>query len=105
MFFDFDRFEIRIDMQSTLDQNAECLKQAVAVGAGEITIEGHCDERGSIEYNLSLGESRAEAVRRYLENLGVDATFRTVSKGESAPVCRAHNESCWAKNRRVEFIQ
>ena len=71
-----------------------------------IVVEGHCDERGTQEYNLALGEKRANTVKSYLKNLGIDTSrMNTRSKGENEPVCRRSSESCWADNRRVQFIQ
>jgi peptidoglycan-associated lipoprotein len=101
--FDFDRSDLRIDARNTLEQNAECLKQA---GGVQIVLEGHCDERGTQEYNLALGEKRAAAVTSYLKNLGVNTSnLRTVSKGKNEPVCQEESDSCHDRNRRVEFIQ
>lgn len=102
--FDFNESNIRPDMRSIMDQNAQCLKQQG--GTVELVIEGHCDERGTQEYNLALGERRAETVKDYLVRMGVDSSrIRIVSKGENEPMCRSNTESCWAKNRRAEFIQ
>jgi peptidoglycan-associated lipoprotein len=101
--FDFDRYDLTINARSNLDHNAECLQQAPSI---RIVMEGHCDERGTQEYNLALGEKRAATVRSYLRNLGVDVSrMETVSKGENEPVCRQGTEACWARNRRVQFIQ
>ncbi len=101
--FNFNTAELTIDTQGLLDRNAECIKQIPSI---TLTIEGHCDERGTQEYNLALGEKRANSVRRYLQNLGIDVSgIRTVSKGKNEPVCRQSTESCFEKNRRVEFIQ
>lgn len=102
--FDFNDFAIRSDARDLLDQNAECLRQA----AGQITVvlEGHADERGTQEYNLALGEKRANAVRKYLRNLGIDADIMTSrSMGENQPTCQQASESCYQDNRRVEFVQ
>ncbi len=99
-YFDYDRSEIRDDMRDTLKANAEGLKATGVV----VVIEGHADERGSEEYNLALGERRAEAVRRYLSALGVDdSQMRIVSYGESKPAAMGHDESAWRLNRRAEF--
>ncbi len=101
--FDFDRYDLTIDARSALDQNAECLRQAPSV---TIVMEGHCDERGTQEYNLALGEKRAATVRSYLRNLGIDTSrMETRSMGENQPVCTQSTESCYARNRRVEFVQ
>jgi peptidoglycan-associated lipoprotein len=99
--FDYDRAEIRPDAQKTLEQNAQCLKQAPSQ---QVSVEGHCDERGTTEYNLSLGEQRSASVIKYLSRMGVGADrLRAVSKGKNEPVCNDSNEGCYAKNRRVEF--
>lgn len=101
--FDFNTADLTVDTQSLLDQNAECIKQVPSIS---FTIEGHCDERGTQEYNLALGEKRANAVKDYLRNLGVDVSgIRTISKGKNEPVCYERTESCFARNRRVEFVQ
>lgn len=101
--FDYDSSEIRADVQKTLDEDAECLKQAADQN---FTVEGHCDERGTVEYNLSLGEQRSNSVIKYLQRDGVNSDrLRTVSKGKSEPLCTAQSETCWGKNRRVEFKQ
>jgi peptidoglycan-associated lipoprotein len=71
----------------------------------KIVIEGHCDERGTAEYNIALGERRAKSVKRYLINLGVDSSqLSTISYGEERPADPGHNEAAWAKNRRAEFV-
>ncbi len=100
--FDFDDYSIREDAKPILEQVAECMKQKPDL---KITIEGHCDERGSIEYNLSLGEKRANAAKQYLINLGISSDrIDTVSYGEERPLDPGHNEEAWAKNRRDEFV-
>lgn len=102
--FDFNEFDIRLDAREALNQNAECLRQAS--GTVTIVLEGHADERGTQEYNLALGEKRANAVRNYLRNLGIEANIMTTrSMGENRPTCRQASESCHQQNRRVEFIQ
>lgn len=99
-YFDFDRSEIRNDMRDVLKANAEELKGTDFV----VVIEGHADERGSEEYNLALGERRAEAVRRYLSALGVsNSQMRIVSYGESKPAAMGSDERAWSLNRRAEF--
>ena len=100
IYFDFDRFDIRADARPVLRANAA----AVADAAGRVTIEGHCDERGSAEYNLALGERRANAVKRYLVDLGVSSSkLSTVSFGEERPAVQGHDESAWRYNRRADF--
>lgn len=102
--FDFNEFELTVDARNSLNQNAECLKQTG--GTLQIILEGHADERGTQEYNLALGEKRANAVRSYLRNLGIDGNvMQTRSKGENEPVCNDASEACFSRNRRVEFIQ
>jgi peptidoglycan-associated lipoprotein len=102
IYFDFDRYEIRSDAKPTLRGNADAIKSNA--GWGTVTVEGHCDERGSEEYNLALGERRASGVKRYLVDLGVpESRLRTVSFGEAKPAVVGHDESAWRYNRRSEF--
>jgi peptidoglycan-associated lipoprotein len=99
--FDFDKSDIRPDAAEVLQRKVTVLREYPGV---ELRIEGHCDERGSNEYNLALGQRRAEAVRRYLVSYGVDVgRFATISYGEERPTARASNEEAWAQNRRAEF--
>ena len=101
VYFDYDRAEIREDARPALRNNADKLN---AGNLGTVTVEGHCDERGSTEYNLALGERRANAVKRYLVDLGVPSNnLRTVSFGEERAAVQGHDESAWRYNRRVEF--
>lgn len=101
IYFDYDSYALRPDALATLKTNAEVLAQAPNV---MIQIEGHCDERGTQEYNLALGERRALATRDYLMRLGISGDrMITISYGEEAPVDPGHNEAAWAKNRRCEF--
>jgi peptidoglycan-associated lipoprotein len=100
--FDFDRYDIRPDIREILKGHAGWLKGNPQVG---IKIEGHCDDRGSNEYNLALGAKRAESVKRYLIDLGISPNrLSTISYGEEIPMCKERNESCWAKNRRAHFV-
>jgi len=101
VYFDFDKYELSESTRATLRQNADWLR----VNPGNsIVIEGHCDERGSIEYNLALGERRANATREFLASLGAgDTDVRIVTYGEERPAVQGNNESAWAKNRRAEF--
>jgi peptidoglycan-associated lipoprotein len=102
VYFDFDSFAIRSDAKPTLMSNSKAIQDNS--GWGTITIEGHTDERGSEEYNLALGERRANSVRRYLVDLGVPSSRLTVvSFGESKPRAMGHDESAWRYNRRAEF--
>ncbi len=102
IYFDFDRAEIRPDQRATLQANAAWLRDHPDV---KILIEGHCDERGTREYNLALGDRRAKAARDYLISLGVaDERIETISYGEERPVAQGHDEEAWAQNRRAEFV-
>jgi len=101
IYFDFDKYNIRPDQRDALRANAEKIKGL----SGAVTIEGHTDERGSDEYNLALGERRADTVKRYIVDLGVpSARLSTVSFGESRPAVQGHDESAWRYNRRAEFV-
>jgi len=103
IYFDFDKYNIRSDAQPVLDKNAECLKKSPGK---RITVEGHCDERGTEEYNIALGERRAKAARDYLIKLGINkGQLNTISYGESRPVCNQETEDCWQQNRRAEFVE
>jgi peptidoglycan-associated lipoprotein len=102
IYFDFDKYDIRPADARTLDANAAWLKSNPN---HLILIEGHCDERGTNEYNLALGERRADAARDYLVSLGVPADSVTiVSKGEEQPFCSDETETCWQQNRRGHFL-
>jgi peptidoglycan-associated lipoprotein len=102
IYFDFDKYDIRPADAKVLDANATWLKTNSAQLA---LIEGHCDERGTNEYNLALGERRAKSTMNYLVSQGVQASRITIiSYGEERPVCAAHNEECWSKNRRSQFL-
>jgi peptidoglycan-associated lipoprotein len=101
IYFDFDKFTLSADARQTLAENAEYLK---AHSGTNVVIEGHCDERGSDEYNLALGESRALAAKNYLVSLGISAKqLSVISYGEERPAVKGSNEEAWAKNRRAEF--
>jgi peptidoglycan-associated lipoprotein len=100
--FDYDQSTVRDDARGILQKNADWMKRWTST---QVTVEGHCDSRGTPEYNLALGTRRADAVKAYLVNLGVPASRLTiVSKGEEEPQCRDENESCWQQNRRGHFI-
>jgi len=102
VFFEFDKYDIRAEDAKTLDANATWLK---ANAENLVLIEGHCDERGTNEYNLALGERRAKAAMNYLVSQGVQANRITIiSYGEERPVCNEKNESCLGKNRRAHFL-
>jgi peptidoglycan-associated lipoprotein len=100
--FDFDRSDVRSGDAKILDANAAWLK---AHGEDLVLVEGHCDERGTNEYNLALGERRAKATMNYLTGQGVQVSRITlISYGKERPVCAEHNEGCWARNRRAHFL-
>jgi peptidoglycan-associated lipoprotein len=102
VFFDLDRSDIRDEGKSALQKDADWMKRWTST---QVTVEGHCDSRGSGEYNLGLGSRRATAVKEYLVSLGVAANrITTVSKGKEQPFCRDENESCWQQNRRGHFL-
>ena len=101
-FFDYDSSELSDEAQRALNENAGLLKQYTS---WTVTIEGHCDERGTAEYNLALGERRAVAARAYLVSLGISADrLRTVSYGKEFPFDPGHDEPAYAKNRRAHFV-
>lgn len=101
-YFDLDKAELRADARNALTKDAEFLRSYPQI---RISIEGHCDERGSTEYNLALGQSRAEAAKNYLISLGIAADrMETVSWGKERPVCTEHNEDCWQRNRRAHPV-
>ena len=101
-FFEYDSSDLTADAQRALNDNAGLLKQ---YPAWTVTIEGHCDERGTPEYNLALGERRAVAARAYLVSLGISADrLRTVSYGKEFPFDPGHDETAYAKNRRAHFV-
>ena len=102
IYFDFDRYHIRKDAQPVLEGNARWLR--IETGKS-VVIEGHCDERGTLAYNLVLGEKRARSAKHFLEDLGVPASrIQTTSYGEVKPFCKEHNEGCWQQNRRAHFV-
>lgn len=100
--FDFNAADLRPDGRASLDNMAKCLKKNTT---WRLTVEGHCDERGTPEFNLSLGESRAKSVKKYLTALGVeDARVKVVSYGEEKPLSNEGTEDAWARNRRAELV-
>ena len=102
VFFDYDSYAIRADAQQQIAANAAFLKQHPN---WKFTIEGHCDERGSTEYNLALGDSRASSTRDALTQGGVSAAnIKTISYGKEKPFCNESNEACWQQNRRAHFV-
>jgi peptidoglycan-associated lipoprotein len=102
VFFDYDKYDIRAADQSVLQADAEFLKAHPNM---KFTIEGHCDERGSTEYNLALGDNRANAAKSALVQMGVSADrIRTISYGKEKPFCTEHTEDCWQQNRRAHLV-
>ena len=100
--FDFDQYNIRDDARPVLEKTARLLNGSPST---RLKIEGHCDERGTSEYNLALGERRAKAVKEFLMAMGVSGNrLSTISYGEERSLCTAHNEDCYAKNRRAHFM-
>ena len=103
VFFDFDKYAIRSDAAATLVQNAQILQNSNT--DSNVLIEGHCDERGTAEYNMVLGERRAQAVKNYLVDLGVPSSrIQIVSYGKERPFCTEHYDACWDQNRRGHFV-
>ena len=102
VYFDYDKSDIRADQQSSIQADVAFLQQHSNV---TFTIEGHCDERSSTEYNLALGDNRASAVKNALVSAGIAADrIKTVSYGNEKPFCTESNESCWQQNRRGHFV-
>ena len=102
VFFDYDRAELKPEARERLAKNAQWLN---ANPQFLVTLEGHCDERGTNEYNLALGDRRAGAARDYLQSLGVNTgRLKTISYGEERPFCTEHDESCYSQNRRAHFM-
>lgn len=103
VYFDFDKSDLRQDARDVLSKNAETILKSLA--GTKIQIEGHCDERGSAEYNLALGEHRAKSAKNYLTTLGVKAeNLSIISYGKEKPAVNGSDEAAWAKNRRAEFV-
>lgn len=101
-YFSLDSAELSEEARGALSKDADWMKKWTST---KVTVEGHCDSRGTSEYNLALGERRSTAVKSYLASLGVNADrVQTVSKGKEQPVCTEENESCWQQNRRGHFI-
>lgn len=100
--FDFDKSNIKSEYEPVLKTNASWIQDRKDA---KVTIEGHCDERGSNEYNVALGDRRANSAKGYLKNLGVGSDrMSTISYGEERPIANCHDESCWWQNRRAEFV-
>ena len=102
IYFDYDKSDVRASEQASIQADAAFLQQHPNIS---FTIEGHCDERGSTEYNLALGDNRASAVKNALVSAGIAADrIKTVSYGKEKPFCTESNESCWQQNRRGHFV-
>ncbi len=102
VYFDFDKYDLRTDARDRLAKNANFIKKNTQF---RFDIEGHCDERGTNEYNLALGDRRSNAALSYLASLGARVgSLRTISYGEEKPQCTVSDESCWWKNRRAHFV-
>jgi peptidoglycan-associated lipoprotein len=100
--FEYDSAQISDEAKSVLDANAEFLK---ANAGTKIQVEGHCDERGSVQYNLALGERRAKSVKQYLATKGVNSkSITTISFGKERPIDSGHDEGAWGQNRRANFV-
>lgn len=106
-YFDYDKHDLRPDAEAALQKDAQTLSEIIRQYPDfRLTVEGHCDERGSAEYNLGLGDARAGRAKEYLVALGLPGDqLRTVSYGKERPVCNDQNESCWQKNRRAHMTQ
>ncbi len=102
IYFDYDNYSISDNAQAVLDQLSSVLLKNQKI---KVLIEGNCDERGTAEYNIALGDRRANAARQYLSALGIPSSrMDTISYGKEKPICRGSNEKCWVKNRRDHFV-
>ncbi len=102
IFFDYDKYDVRPDQQAALQANIQFLQQHPNF---TFTVEGHCDSRGSTEYNLALGDNRANTVKQALVSAGIDANrIKTISYGKEKPSCTEETEQCWQQNRRAHFV-
>ncbi len=106
-YFDYDKHTIRPDAQAALKTDAQTLADIIKQYPDfKLTVEGYCDERGSEEYNLALGDARAKQAKEYLANLGLPGDqLRVISYGKDRPVCEDHDEACWQRNRRAHLTQ
>ncbi len=102
VYFEYDRYDLAEESKATIKELSQILSKNKNI---KVIIEGHCDERGTNEYNLGLGDRRATAVKNYLMTLGIPSkSIETVSYGEEKPSCKESSEACWAKNRRAHFV-
>jgi len=106
VFFDYDKSEVREDARATLQRNADAIKAILNdFPSAVLSVEGHCDERGSAEYNLGLGDRRSTSVKEFLTQMGIPAErVKSISYGKEKPFCTESNESCWQQNRRAHFV-
>lgn len=106
-YFDYDKHTIRADAQAALQKDAQTLADIIKQYPDfKLTVQGYCDERGSEEYNLALGDARAKQAKEYLASMGLPGNqLRTISYGKDRPVCNDHDEACWQKNRRAHITQ
>jgi len=106
-YFDYDKHTIRTDAQAALQKDAQTLAEIIKQYPDfKLTVQGYCDERGSEEYNLALGDARAKQAKDYLASMGLPGDqLRTISYGKDKPVCTDHDEECWQKNRRAHITQ
>ena len=106
-YFDYNQHSLRPDAETALKQDVQTLSEIIRQYPDfRLTIEGYCDERGSDEYNLALGEARAKQAKEYMASLGLPAEqLKTVSYGREKPICTEHDETCWQKNRRAHITQ
>lgn len=103
IYFDFDRYNLREDAKADLKKNIDVMKAEADL---KIIVEGHCDERGTVEYNLALGERRAKSARDYMVSMGIKGDrVSTISYGKERPTAYGHDEDAWTKNRRDEFVE
>ena len=103
IYYDFDKSTVKADQKNRIEKNASYLKDNSSV---RVTVEGNCDERGTNEYNMALGERRALSAKKYLLNLGVASSrISTISYGEEKPLNHGHDELAWSQNRRADFVQ
>jgi peptidoglycan-associated lipoprotein len=106
-YFDYNKHNLRPDAESTLQKDAQALAEIIKQYPDfKLTVQGHCDERGSEEYNLALGDARAKQAKEYLATLGLPGgQLQTISFGKDKPVCEDHDEACWQRNRRAHLTQ
>ena len=103
--FDLDKYTLSADARKIVEANVQAIKTAASMAAYKITIEGNCDDRGTIAYNIALGQKRADEVKAYYVRMGIPAAnIATVSYGEEKPVCYEANQTCWAQNRRADTL-